>query len=193
MQGKHSEVEPSICAVAHQCWMCPARSAFRVGGPWSKPDKKPRWEEPRDQVAKLPKEILDHALRHTLPTSRDYMRAGIYEGTPYNDHLSNLQAGVASKPPLDELERQKNKSKAPPKSKAKRKPKSNADALDQVDTKSMSKAVTDAVADEKKPKAPPKKPAPKKPAPKTQPKSEGKKLSLAERAKLMKAKRAAAG
>ncbi len=179
MQGKHSEVEPKICAVAHQCWMCPVRNAFRVGGPWSKPGSKPHWDSPREGVAKLPSQITGYALRHTLPNENDYRRAGIFEGPIYNDHLMKLQGVAASAAPKPQPKANK------PVPKRKTKPKSNLDALDQVETDSMSKAVTEAVAAEKaKPKVAPRpKPKAEKPA------APGKKLSLAERAKLMKERR----
>ena len=195
MQGKYREVEPEICRVAHQCWMCPARSAFRAsGGPWAQPANKPRWEEPRDTVAKLPAEITNHAFMHSLPHGMDYMRAGLSEGTQeYTQHLLNLQQRTAGSLPESESPKAATKPSrrgAQKKGRASADKMSNVSAIDSIEKNSYAAAITEAVAEEKKVKAP-RKPAPKpspKPKPSPVPKAD-KKLSLAERAKLMKARK----
>lgn len=100
MQGKPQNVEEKICAVAHQAFMCPVRYAFRVGGPWHKPDQRPNWDAPREKADKLPKEIVSGAIYHTLPSTQMYRRAGMSgEEGLFNDFLGSLQEGGKIAPP----------------------------------------------------------------------------------------------
>lgn len=191
MQGKHAEIIPDICAVAHGCFMCPMRSAFRVGGPWQKPDSRPFWESPKENAAKLPKEILEHAIYHTLPSDMIYRKAGITEGQIYNEFLRSLQESGSYSVPRAEV-----KTKTPRKmAGAKKRP--VVSAIDEIETDQMAQAVTDAVRASERPESTRKT----KTAPKTQKKPKtptesaesgsGKKLTLAERARLMREKKAA--
>jgi len=200
MKGKHSEIEPRICAGAHATYMCPARSAFRVGGPWHKPADRPHWDEPREKAASLSPEILEHAIYHTLPNDMRFGVAGIRsssERAEIMEFLKSLQDGgefavVKAKKPHVPQPRGRDTSRG-----KKAAPASNVEAVSQIETNQMAKAVTEAVkASERVEKAPKSKPAPatpKTPKPRTTsaPSGSGKKLTLAQRAKLMREKKAA--
>ncbi|MBV6637606.1 MAG: hypothetical protein KI788_17085 [Mameliella sp.] len=153
MRGKHREIEPEICRVAHMCWMCPVRSAFRAsGGPWRKPENKPRWDAPRENAAKLPPQITQHAFGHTLPNSMDYARADVPNGT-YNEYLKGLQGAA----PRVELPKE-----------AVKKPATKGSAIGEIEAGDYGAAITEAVAAEKRAEKPveSKKPAPAPSAPK---------------------------
>lgn len=77
MQGRSHEIEDKVCALAHLSWMCPARNAFRVGGPWSHYETKPFSVEPMEKPAKLPKDLELYALSHMPPKGSDYRRCGL--------------------------------------------------------------------------------------------------------------------
>lgn len=77
MQGKHENTEDKTCALAHLCYMCPFRNAVQVGGIWSKSENMPRADKPQEKPAKLAPEFVKYALRHTTPTSMDYRRVGL--------------------------------------------------------------------------------------------------------------------
>lgn len=199
MQGKHAEIEPRICSVAHQCFMCPMRSAFRVRGPWAQPGSKPHWDAPRDKPATLPKEILQHALYHTLPNKMIYARAGLDGAVlEFNDHLESLQRGGKVVDPPEYLRRPKKGKQS-----AGRKRGGKNKAIEEAQTGDYAAAVNEAVANEKahgsaqeSTKGEPAPNTPEKPAKRTQgahTRETGgseKKLSLAERAKRMKQRKA---
>lgn len=92
MQGNPHLNEDKMCAVAHLCWMCPFRNAVRVGGPWSKPGAKPVWQEPRETAAKLDKAITDYAIAHTRPRQEDYRRAGVSDVGCFDEQFKSLHA-----------------------------------------------------------------------------------------------------
>ena len=77
MKGQADRIENKVCGLAHQCWMCPARNAFRVGGPWARVSDKPRIEKPMEKAAKLPADLVSYSLSHTLPNHADYRRVGL--------------------------------------------------------------------------------------------------------------------
>jgi hypothetical protein len=197
MQGKPHEVENKLCAVAHQAFMCPVRYAFRVGGPWHKPDNRPNWSDPKDKADKLPKDIVSGAIFHTLPSDQMYRRAGLYgdDVGMFTEFLRSLQEGGKIAPPEDVVRKT-----------SKPQPKSKTSVIDEIERPDYADAINKAIAKSKASEKPAEKPAEKpeaKAAPpttkskktRTTPKTTGSdsapkpKLSLAERAKLMKEKR----
>ncbi|MDX5412880.1 MAG: hypothetical protein LPK02_07515 [Rhodobacterales bacterium] len=95
-KGRPEKIEDKVCALAHLCWMCPARNAFKVGGIWSKPGAKPRSDKPMETPAKLPPKLVTEALAHTTPLDSDYRRAGMWgrEVGKYDDLFKKLQGSV---------------------------------------------------------------------------------------------------
>jgi hypothetical protein len=96
MQGQPQKIEDKVCALAHMCWMCPARNAFKVGGIWAKPGSKPRSEKPMETPAKLPRKLVVESLAHTTPLDSDYRRAGLWgvDVGKYDDLFKKLQGSV---------------------------------------------------------------------------------------------------
>lgn len=90
MQGKASECADGKCAVAALSWMCPFRVGARVGGPWGKPGSTPHSDLEMETPAKLPRPHLAYALQHRLPSDADYRRAGL-KPRIFNDELEALQ------------------------------------------------------------------------------------------------------
>lgn len=194
MQGKPQEVEEKICAVAHQAFMCPVRYAFRVGGPWHKPDQRPNWDAPREKADKLPKEIISGAIYHTLPSAQMYRRAGMWgEEGLFDEFLGSLQEGGKISPPP-----------APKHANVVRDGKSKPKPGLEIENVDYAKAINEEVAKLKASEKPAEKPkaksAPATPESKktrSTPRTTGAadvskpKLSLAERAKLMKQRKKA--
>lgn len=202
MKGRPQDIEDKVCALAHQCWMCPFRNAVRVGGPWSHYDKIPRAETPQTNPARLPADLLTYALSHTVPRDSDYRRCGMWgEEVGQHDALfQKLQTGASVKAAaLNAATRSAGGSKP-----AARK-RSTVDQMLEHDENAMAKAVTAAVKDEKrsqeraqsaskskatrdtskKPKAPQR-------SVQSAPSAPLQGMTLAERARLMKEKRVSA-
>lgn len=195
MQGYPEKTEDKICALAHICYMCPFRCAVRVGGPWSHPDKFPKSEKPQETPVKLPTELVKYALTHTTPKDTDYRRVGMWGDDVgiHSELFNGLQMSALDKHLPSSVPRQSSK----PKQKAK--PKTVSAALEEGFNKNeLADAVTDAIKKEqknsahniegtskqsavKKPVKRAEKPAQSVPAPSSKP------MTLAERAKMMKA------
>lgn len=145
MQSKHREIEDKVCALAHLCWMCPARNAFRVGGIWSHYDHKPRSEKEMATPAKLPRDLVAYALSHTTPSQSDYRRCGMYgdEVGMHDELFQSLQSSVAGKAPVQPS---RNDGAA---RKTKARKKTAADVVGKGQ-ESMAEALTEAVRAEKK-------------------------------------------
>lgn len=78
MTSRQPEIEDQVCALAHTCWMCPFRNAVRVGGPWSHYDTKPHAAERPAKPATLPANLRAYALSHRPPSQMDYRRCGMW-------------------------------------------------------------------------------------------------------------------
>ena len=153
MQGKHSQIEDKICALAHLCWMCPTRNAFRVGGPWSHYDTKPFSDKPQES-RKLPRDLVVYSLAHSIPISSDYRRCGMRgdDVGMHTDLFRDLQSSVMSEAPSVSKPSVSNapiaKRKTPSRKtvatvkKESEKPKSATDALT-YDKNEMANAVTE--------------------------------------------------
>ena len=186
MQGNPQNIEDKICALAHQCWMCPARNAFRVGGPWSHYDKKPHAAEPMNNPARLPKDLVTYSLSHTTPRDSDYRRCGMWgdEVRSHDDLFRSIQVGSEHQAPAI--------TPAP-----KRKSNNLADMVDESDS-DLGAAVTELAKKERQSasgSASKKKTTPDKQKTKSAPQRSAQrpadakpKMSLAERAKMMKQK-----
>lgn len=216
MQGRPHEIEDKVCALAHTAWMCPARNAFRVGGPWSHYDTKPFADEPPAKPAKLPKDLELYALSHTPPRDPDYRKCGMRgdDVGVYDDLFRNLNARAIgqggsdmARPNVSSAPKQTRS--APKKSKRPEKPKTPETAADVIGQggDDMAAAVTELAkkeaAERKAQKSPQKRKsqetpndapeAKKAPQRANQEPSDApkRKMSLAERAKQMKARKSA--
>lgn len=194
-QGKAREIENKVCALAHLCWQCPARNAFKVGGIWSKPGSKPRSETPMETPAKLPRKLIADALSHTTPKLQDYRQAGMKDSEVgrYDELFKSLQATVVRQGDVISV-----KSTSTPRKQVKEKrPASMEDALEGQDRNDMADTVTELAKRDAKQRAtvpsvssstddaqkPVSAPQRAKNSPAERP---ARKLTLAERAKLMK-------
>lgn len=205
MQGKPHEIEDKVCALAHQCWQCPFRNAVRVGGPWSHYDKKPYASTDPASPAKLPQDLVHYSLSHTPPRDSDYRRCGMWGDDvgmfkSVFDKLCASISGTVSKstrpsggPPLQ----RKGSNKRPASNRTEKKIETAADVIGQGG-QDMAAAISDLAKQERSAElqeqtsTPDKQTERKAPQRSAKPASDApKKLSLAERAKLMKKRSAA--
>lgn len=94
-KGRAERAEDKLCAAALSCWMCPVRNAVRHMGPWSEADRLPRWDKPRESPAKLDDKLVHEAIMHTLPRTIDYRRCGVTtqeQADAIQKHLTEVQA-----------------------------------------------------------------------------------------------------
>lgn len=193
MKGQAPQIENKLCGLAHQCWMCPIRNAFRVGGPWSHYDKKPHSAKPMDSAAKLPSDLVRYSLAHTAPNHADYRRVGLTGGKVgcHDEYFRDLHKKIGRVAPQP----------AEVKKRTVRKSKKNTlmDGLNQ-DKDYMAKALTEAARRERPESASSSSGsddtqkraiAPRKRSAKSQSASAVPTMSLAERAKLMRERKAA--
>lgn len=200
MQGHPEKTENKICALAHLCWMCPFRNAVSVGAIWSKVENMPKAEKAQEKPAKLPPKLVGFSLAHQIPKASDYRRAGLWgdQVDIHREFFMELQAKgvsqnismVGSSYPINSdgfLDTSAKKTSA-------------IDAVKNHDTNEMANAVTEAVKEERQRASQKHVPEIKqsvkqKSKERTQRTSNSVsapsngKMSLAERAKLMKAKK----
>jgi len=152
MQGKQSQVEDKVCALAHICWMCPARNAFRVGGPWAHYDNKPHSDTPMTP-AKLPGDLTAYALAHATPVESDYRRCGMWgeEVGSHDDLFAKVQKpvtfGEVSRPAASANTKRKGLKKAPLKASEKKAPETSEPKTRMNTIKDASNDMADAVTE----------------------------------------------
>ncbi len=202
-QGRPERTEDKICALAHVCFMCPFRNAVRVGGIWSKADNMPKADKPQEKPAKLPPRLVGYALAHTPPNRMDYRRVGLWgDDVGMHDELFRSLESTGHEFNKSSAVSQGAGGSTQPEPKAPVK-KSMADAAVEGSENEMAEAVTELARKERKQASQKRKSANKQSAQqKTKDRTEKRsqsapdavkpRMSLAERAKMMKQKKEAA-
>ena len=201
-QGRPERTEDKICALAHACFMCPFRNAVRVGGIWSKAENIPKADKPQEKPTKLPPQLVGYALAHTPPNRMDYRRVGLWgDDVGIHDELFRSFESMGHAFNRSSVVSQgSGASKPEPKEPAK---KSLADIATDVNENEMADAVTELARAERKQASQKRKSVNKQSAQqKTKDRAEKRshsvsddakpRMSLAERAKMMKQKKEAA-
>lgn len=198
------------CGLAHLCYKCPFRHMISGKGAWHGPGGIPRIKELTDKVHTLPRETVEYALRHANPKPRDYGVFGLAPGAldaefeamtadaRASGELSEIATGTTEPRDLDSFGYSLGHTEPQPKRQAKPAPRPEPELADDMLGAAIEKAARRENA--RQPQSAPEsakavKPAPSTPAKKTPAQKRAQrpsgqqakpKLTLAERAALMK-------